>query len=88
MQLIILKICTDCGESITENHNYEGKIKNANVHSLECDCGATNGTQGHIWTASGVGKVKCTLCGFIKILTPGEDIPIIKNKEDIEEETE
>ena len=82
------KVCTDCGESITENHNYEGKIIDALQHSLECDCGATNGTQGHIWTSYGVGKVKCDFCGFIKALAPGEFIPIVKNKEDPEEETE
>ena len=82
------KICTDCGTSITENHNYEGKIIDALQHSLECDCGATNGTQGHIWTSYGIGKVKCTLCGFAKILAPGENIPIIKNKTELEEETE
>ncbi|MBR2381197.1 MAG: hypothetical protein IKA84_01720 [Clostridia bacterium] len=82
------KVCIDCDESITENHNYEGKIIDATEHSLECDCGATNGTQGHIWTSSGIGKVKCDFCGFIKILAPGEFIPIIKNKEDLEEETE
>lgn len=82
------KTCTDCGTSITENHNYEGKIIDELQHSLECDCGATNGTQGHIWTSCGIGKVKCILCEFKRILAPGENIPIIKNKTELEEETE
>ncbi len=35
-----------------------------------------------------IGKVKCTLCGFAKILAPGENIPIMKSKTKLEEKTE
>ena len=67
-------ICNDCGYTETKPHTFRYTSKNATQHTKICtDCG-TSITENHNYEG--------------KILAPGENIPIIKNKTELEEETE
>ena len=92
------KICAYCGYSETKGHVFEYKNM-GDYHILACkECGRTSGSpQNHSWSPANIGNigiiiddcVKCQFCGCLKILGPGEFIPVIKGiKPEIEEETE
>ncbi len=84
-------ICADCGYSVTQSHYFEYRTTGSLYHILKCRyCGATSGSsEAHIWTANNIeDTAKCKICNYIKFLAPGEFVPIIKTKIEIEEETE
>ena len=89
------KICAYCGYSETKGHVFEYKNM-GDYHILACkECGRTSGSpQNHSWSPANIGNigiiiddcVKCQFCGCLKILGPGEFIPVIKGiKPEIEE---
>ena len=86
-----LNICAYCGYFVSQSHSFEYRTTGSSYHILKCRfCGATSGSsEAHVWTANDIeDTAKCKICNYIKILAPGEFVPIIKTKIEIEEETE